>query len=174
MVNQDLFIKESPALYNTGKQIADAYRNELRAANAIGQGDLINFDYDVKMNDGSISLVYYLPSYWYFIENGRQPTVNGGSGEVFEKIKEWIQNKGIEPWVKYETKEGKKVMATLSDMTFAITKSIHNNGFFKPNHQGKHCLENSLRATETLQNEFSETAGRMLGKDFENFVVRLK
>lgn len=65
-------------------------------------------------------------------------------------------------------------MATLSDMTFAITKSIHNEGFFKPNHQGKHPLETALKDSETLQNEFIETAGKMLGKDFENFVLRLK
>lgn len=107
MVDNELFIQNAPRLYDTAKKIADAYRNALRAANAIGQGDLINFQYDVIQENGEIKLVFYLPEYWEAIELGRKPTVNGGTGEVWQKIYEWIQDKGIAPWVKYETKEGK-------------------------------------------------------------------
>lgn len=173
-ISQETFIQYSPDLYNTAKKLADAYRNELRACNAVASGDLVNFNYDVTMEDGNIKLVFHLPKYWSAIESGRKPTEKSGSGVLFHKIVEWIEDKGIAPWVKYTKKDGTKVLATKSDMAWSITKSIHAEGYFKPNHHGKQPLALALAQTEKEQQEFIDISKKMIGEDVEQFVLRLK
>lgn len=163
MIDNKLFVENSPQLYNVGKQIAEAYKAEITNAHAVGTGELQHFRWDVMHDKNSIKLVYYLPKQWYWIEYGRQQTQRKGDGSVYKAIHNWILDKGIQCKVRYD-KNGRKYIPTQKQLAFLITRKIHQDGYFSPNHQGKHLLQKSLDNTTALKDKFADIATQMVGK----------
>lgn len=163
MIDNNLFKEYSPQLYNVGKQIAEAYKAEITNANAVGTGELQHFRWDVMHDKNSLQLVYYLPKQWYWIEYGRNKTQRKGDGSVYKAIYNWILDKGIQSKVRYD-KNGRKYIPTQKQLAFLITRKIHQDGYFSPNHQGKHLLQKSLDNTTALQDKFADIATQMVGK----------
>lgn len=172
MIDQKLFIEHSPTLYNIGKQLADAYKAELRTADAVASGSLVQFRWDVKLEKNGLKLVYYLPEHWRYIEYGRRPTKNRGDGSVYKSIYNWILDKGITPKARYNSK-GVKYIPTQKQLAFLITRKIHSEGYFSPNHQGKHPLEKAMQKTKTLQQQFVDTATKMFTDQVKDLIVML-
>lgn len=69
-----------------------------------------------EVDDDGVTI--YAAEYVYYLEYGRMPTRNGGDGTLYDRIYQWITDKGIAPDTEQEHKS----------MAFAITKTIHAKG----------------------------------------------
>lgn len=79
--------------------------------------DSIDFHIDIDENEVIISLLH--ANHFPFINEGRGKTKNHGTGVVREKIYDWLITKQI------STPQDKEFRG----LWYAITKSIHQNGF---------------------------------------------
>ena len=77
-------------------------------------------------SDGFVSGSVRALSYWYYTNYGRGPTVRGSSGKgvVREKVRQWIDDKGIVP---RDAANGRKV--TKDELAFLIARKIHREGY---------------------------------------------
>lgn len=121
-------------LYDYAKELADLYRQEIQNADAKASGQLYNFQYRIEYQNDVFKVLFSLPDYWYWLEYGRNPTQKSEGGKLYQAIRQWIDQKGLVP------KDGK----SRDSLAWAITKTIHREGYFKPNHHGKHLLQNAL------------------------------
>lgn len=144
-------------VYDLADRLAKDYKSELVNANAVATGTLANFTYDVDLRDAGLTVVFNLPEYWYYIEEGRQPTRNPGDGTVLQRIRQWIDDKGIVP---VQGADGK--VPTLDDLAYMITRRIHRVGYFEldgQTSQGKHLLRNTLdrnqKVIDAIEDEFA-------------------
>ena len=134
--------------YDLADRLAKDYKSELVNANAVATGTLADFSYDVDLRDAGLTVVFELPNYWYYIEEGRQPTQNPGDGTVLERIKQWIVDKGIQP---VPGADGK--VPTMDSLAYLITRKIHRYGYFSldgEQSQGKHLLRHTLDSNQEV------------------------
>lgn len=120
-------------LYDLVNKLANLYRNELININAVASGKLVNFTRDIDWDGTKFTVSFNLPDYWYYLEHGRGPTHKSEGGKLIEAIRQWIRLKGITP------RDG-----DAESLAWAVTKSIHQQGYFKPNHHGKQPLTKAL------------------------------
>lgn len=120
-------------LYDYADELAKLYKLEIQNSNSKATGTLFNFTHEIKWDGETLKVVFKLPHYWYYIEEGRNPTKKSEGGVLIEAIRKWIKDKGIVP------RNG-----DFEGLAWAITNSIHRQGYFKPNHHGKHLLKNAL------------------------------
>lgn len=87
-------------LNRLGQSLVDRLRDDIRnkrvtkygAVNASGRlADSVNY----KINGNKLEL--WAEDYIYYLEKGRRPTRNSGTGEVRKNIRKWIDDKGINP-----------------------------------------------------------------------------
>lgn len=121
-------------IYNCADELGSLYRDELQNIDAKASGTLQSFKVGVEWDGSTLYVKFLLPDYWYYIEEGRGPTVNDEGGVLYPKILQWVQDKGIVP------KKGSSV----ADLASAITKAIHREGYFRPGGYGKHPLQHAL------------------------------
>ena len=148
-MDMNAFIEHSPQLYDIGREIAQAYRNELRDKGAVASGDLKNFKWDVEMTHYGIDLLFYLPDYWRYIEYGRGATSPNpvlGQRRLKDILLDWIDNKGIShPNISKES------------LAFLIARKIHTTGY-----KARHPLQNAINVTRPLQERFTELVSDIL------------
>ena len=140
-------------LYDGAAEIVRMYKAELEAQRVNASGELSNsadFDYDFDEND--IALYFIANSYNYYVEHGRKPT-GGGGGQKWENslqdIENWVQNKISRGW--WIPKQNRQIPRTpqeIRGVAWVIRRSIHNSGFYKPNHHGLHILEKVMMDAE--------------------------
>lgn len=167
MIDQELFIKYSPELYDLGRTIANAYKIEIVRNGNVASGDLRDFKWDIENTENGLILTFYLPEYWKFIEFGRRPTVNGGNGVVYRQILNWIRMKGIQSKVKYD-KQGKLYQPTTEQLACLITRKIHREGY-----KAKHPLETAMNNQQANIRQFADTAARILGSEIQKEVLKI-
>ena len=137
-------------LLDTCSLIAQNYRNELTNQNHVASGQLSRFDYKVEYTNDMFTLLYILPLYWYYIEQGRKPTVNGQGGVLYPAILKWIGEKNIVP------RAGKNgIVPTREGLAHMITKSIHKKGY-PANHTLRTAMEKSRPLIEEMKREIAE------------------
>lgn len=175
MINQEIWIENSPELYNIAEKLANLYRLEIEKAGAVATGSLKNFNYDVKLDQDTLKLVFTLPDYYYYIESGRGPTKRGENGVLVKAIYEWIQDKGITP-KPITRKNGRKYQPTQKQLAYAIAKTIHREGYFRPGHHGKKPLELAMNygKQQGLKDQFLQTVGQMLGREVHDELLTLQ
>ena len=151
------------ALYDDVDALANLYRDELININAVASGDLVGFTADVQY-DGQVFRVYFqLPKYWGAIEYGRRPTVNSQNGVLYTAIRRWLDVKSINP-----TKGDRDGLA------YAITKKIHQFGFFGYNVEGKHPLENAMNLArqqgliDKITKDVTDQYGKIIRADLKD------
>ena len=157
------YIIDLTPIYDDADKLAKDYKKEIVNANAVAKGKLANFSYDLVMRDDGLTLFFDLPDYWYYIENGRQPTKNPGDGSVLQRIREWIDDKGITP---VPGADGK--VPTLDSLAYAITKKIHKFGYFDldgQHSQGKHLLRNTLENNAKVIDDMAQHLADALGQE---------
>lgn len=155
-MTREAFEEHSPKLYDTARKIANEYKNQIKEDNAIASGELYNFKWDITyvVNDG-LKLVFDLPEQWRFVEYGRSPTKNSGTGQVRHSIAEWVRLKGLTPNdVRRQSTES---------MIYAITRKIHTKGF-----PARNTLEKSLNQSAASLQQFEDIAVEMLNSEIEN------
>lgn len=105
-----------------------AYKDNLEKGDWKASGKLINsVKCYVTHNGNAYTVQMSLLDYWKYTEYGRGKTYNNGNGAVRRGILEWLKAKGIEPNDRSSLPREKK----LERMSFAISKSIHENGWKK-------------------------------------------
>ena len=121
-------------LTNTTQAVAEsleifreAMKEQLSAKNINASGKLDDSIEDVMVtSDGFVSGSVRALSYWYYTNYGRGPTVRGSSGKgvVRERIRQWIDDKGIVP---RDAANGRKT--TKDELAFLIARKIHREGY---------------------------------------------
>ena len=105
----------------------EAMKKQLSSKNINASGKLDDSIEDVMItSDGFVSGSVRALSYWYYTNYGRGPTVRGSSGKgvVREKVRQWIDDKGIVP---RDAANGRKV--TKDELAFLIARKIHREGY---------------------------------------------
>jgi len=100
--------------------------------------------------DGFISGSVRALAYWYYTNFGRGPTTRGfgGKGVVREKVRQWIDDKGIVP---RDAANGRKV--TKDELAFLIARKIHRQGY-----EGKMYIEDVTAIVQPRIDEIIITA----------------
>lgn len=151
MINVDKV--DMTELYNCAAELVRMYRQELELQRVNASGELSrSLDYDVDFDENDITLYFIANSYYWYIEHGRRPT-GGGGGQKWtnslQDIENWIQNKISRGWwIPRNNKPIPRTPQEIKSVAWVIRRSIHNSGFYKPNHHGLHILEQVLQKAE--------------------------
>lgn len=129
------------SLFDTSKQIVDIIKSNYLKEGMLPQGKLANFTWTVAYNNNLYQLQLMLPPEWKWVELGRRPSAKMPPVNAIEN---WIRVRQLVP----RGKNGK--VPTTRQMAFAIAKKIQKEGFYSPNHQGKHVIEKSLHEADQL------------------------
>lgn len=121
-------------VYTLVKELSDIYRNLLIVNDAVATGKLKDFTTAVQVSETELKIIYNLPIYWQWLENGRPPTTRHAPPPLQPSILDWIREKGIKPRA---AKNGK--VPTDVQLSWAITKTIHKQGY-----KGRPMLKQSL------------------------------
>lgn len=116
-------IEITPDIENVVEQLANAYRNTLRQEGKVASGELVNFTTSIAQDDKWFSVVFNLPDYWKYVENGRR----AGKQPPLEAILNWITVKPIVP------KPIRNRVPSTKQLAFLIARKIGNEGI-KPTH----------------------------------------
>lgn len=123
------------SLYDVSKKIADLYRDKLREVNAVANGDLVNFSWEIEYNNNLFSLIFLLPDYWYYVEEGRGPSKGGEKWpDPIGDLKKFIQVKHLVP-----RPDSKGRVPTIDQQAYAIYMKITREGY-----EGRHPLEQAM------------------------------
>lgn len=145
-------VTDSTKLYQLIKDLLDAYRDNIERINAVAQGDLVNAatyaanKWQLEWKGERLELSLTLPKHWQFIERGRGPTMRSEGGKLYPAILEWIRVKKIIPrggW-KANIPHPKQE----AQLAHAITRKIHREGYFSPNHHGKWPLRDAIGSVD--------------------------
>lgn len=154
-----------------GTELVNLYRTELIKANRVASGNLINsLRYEIVENEDEVQVLLYYIDYGYYVDQGRQPTKNGGSGELMSKIEDWIRVKGIVP---RQNRDG--TLPTIKQLSFLISRKIHEHGYQSTPILGDIVnalyLKYQYRIQEALEDDMSELVltkvEYLLGRLFE-------
>lgn len=142
-------------LYDGAQQIVELYRQELDRQKVNASGLLSRTaDFDVDFNDNEITVYLITQSYAFYIEKGRRPTGSGGGqhwtnpvGDIEQWLRQKIANGSFIP---RSNKPIPRTPQELRSVSYAIVRKIHKEGFYSPNHQGKHILQNVLEQADAM------------------------
>lgn len=129
-------------VYDICEQIADMYRNMLRSEEAVAEGDLVNFTWDIDWGNEKFSLLFNLPEYWKWVEDGRPPTTgqNPPWPTAIQDIKRWIEVKHLVP---RPLSNGE--VPDIEQQAHMIVNKIHKKGY-----KGRKPLEQALDKVNQL------------------------
>jgi len=101
-------------------------------------------------SEGFVSGTVRANSYWFYRNFGRGPTQNTGSGQLRPKIRQWIDDKGINP----------KGNISKDELAFLITRKIHREGY-----EGKAFVSDT---TDVVQPEIDKLIADAAFKDLNS------
>lgn len=111
-------IEVTPDIQNVVEQLANAYRETLRREGKVASGALVNFTTSITQDDKWFSIVFNLPDYWKYVENGRR----AGKQPPLEAILNWITVKPIVP------RPTRGRVPSTKQLAFAIARKIGKEG----------------------------------------------
>lgn len=142
-----------------GEIIAEEYKNRLDNEGITASGKLSE---SVKMvfnqNGALFEVSLQLEQYWKAIEEGRQPTQNGGNGELRRAILDWIK---VKPVLPRPMENGK--LPTDEQLAYLISRKIHREGY-----SGRYPLK---RTMDELRDEIYKDIKEAVSKDLEKEVM---
>lgn len=147
-------VTDSTKLYQLIRDLLDAYKANITTAGAIAHGDLVNAaSYEqnqwlLRWKGETLALVLKLPEYWRWLEQGRPPTQQSEGGVLYPAILDWVKVKHIVPRPDPKTHK----VPSVTQLAYMITRKIHREGYFSPNHQGKHLLQNAIDQVDLIEN----------------------
>jgi hypothetical protein len=140
-------------VYDLTKQLADLYKSLLVANNAVATGKLKDFTTAVQVSETELKIIYNLPFYWQWLEDGRPPTTRHNPPPLQPSILDWIREKGITPKA---GKNGK--IPTQTQLSWAITRKIHKDGY-----RGRPMLKESLQSGKPIINQITNIVADAVG-----------
>lgn len=109
------------------EQLANLYRSNL--VESIATGELLDFTFRINLQGNYFEVIFLLPEYWQYVENGRR----AGKQPPIEAIEDWIRVKPIIPYA-----INGKVPDT-RQLAFLIARKIGREGI-----EGKKPLTNAM------------------------------
>lgn len=142
-------------------QIADIYRKKMDAADYNKQGELYNFKWTTEWKDNLFEIVFDLPQYFPYAENGRRP----GKFPPPDAILKWVQFKRLVP---RPGRDGK--VPSTNQLVYLISRKIATKGT-----EGKHLFEKTLDDPnlDNLANKLVELITAELEKEIEKYIETL-
>jgi len=129
----------------------DEMVNQLATKNINASGKLSASAEDVIIDsEGFVSGTVRANSYWFYRNFGRGPTQNTGSGQLRPKIRQWIDDKGINP----------KGNISKDELAYLITRKIHREGY-----EGKAFVSDT---TDIVQPEIDKLIADAAFKDLNS------
>lgn len=145
MIESDIVLKEE--FESLKRDIITLYRSKgmLASGNFERQARV-----EIKSTEATTTAILHGSSYAEQLQDGRGKTTGGkGTGPtVFDKIKEWIEVKGIKPIEK---------KMSISSLAFLITRKIHQEGWKREKHGGVELIS-SVITEERIQKIISRLA----------------
>lgn len=126
-------IQITPDIQNVVEQLANAYRNTLRSEGKVATGNLVNFTTSIAQDDKWFSVIFNLPDYWKYVENGRR----AGKQPPLEAILNWIIVKPIVP------RAINRRVPTTKQLAFLIARKIGREGI-----PPTHALNNTINSPQ--------------------------
>lgn len=152
-------------LYNLADICIEYYHQEINAIQAIGYNKgLMNSTatWVQGSNENEIKMVFNLPDYYIFVEEGRQPSKKSENPDyVYEQILKWVRAKGIMG----KARNGKRA-PTQEEVARAIYNKIHRVGYYGYNQSGKHPLKTTLQRMQSAN--MTQRAAEIVGKTLNN------
>ena len=141
------------SFYDGAAELVQMYKDELERQRVSASGELSrSVDFDVDYDENDITLYFNMAVWWYYVEKGRRPTGSGG-GQTWtnsvQEIERWMRNKMSRGW--FVPRRNNKIPRTdkeIKSVAYAIVRKIHREGFYSPNHQGLHILQQVLDRAE--------------------------
>lgn len=141
------------SFYDGAAELVQMYKDELERQRVSASGELSrSVDFDVDYDENDITLYFNMAVWWYYVEKGRRPTGSGG-GQTWtnsvQEIEQWMRNKMSRGW--FVPRRNNKIPRTdkeIKSVAYAIVRKIHREGFYSPNHQGLHILQQVLDRAE--------------------------
>lgn len=179
---------DETALDELAMQLAVQYQNNLAEAKVNASGELSRaaINYIFQWKGDTLQLIFRLPEQWYYVEHGRNATT-GITGKTWENavedILQWIRVKQIAPRSEMRSarvpKTRKPIPQAVKErrMAQAIVHKIHREGFYSPNHQGKHLLEHAIEEVEIkdrLRGILVDALGKEIKVELADMVQTLK
>ncbi len=135
-------------LYDLADECIAMYHQEINSIGAVGYNrGLLNSTatWVQGSSENEIKMIFQLPDYYIFVEDGRNPSVKREDPEkVYQSILKWVRAKGIVG----RSKNGKKP-ATQEQIAWAIYNKVHRHGYYGYNQQGKHPLYTTKQRMES-------------------------
>lgn len=156
----------STVLENFAAYFQNKLQQNMMKNGSNASGNLVNsFKTEVKIGEDYYEVGIELADYWYYVNNGRGPTHNGGNGSLRKKIEEWIKVKKIIPHVgviKTGKQVGKQYLPTIKQLAFLIARKIHREGY-----EGTHFFDDAKADSIAY---FQESIDLAIKEDVETWV----
>ena len=118
-------------LQNYGALFAQTYRDNNAAAGYDPSSELNNISFNVASSGGTFQLIFHLPDYWRYAENGRGPGKMPPKGSLMK----WLEWKRILP-SPVQLPSGKTYIPSMESLEFVIRRKIGRVGT-----EGSHTWE---------------------------------
>ena len=150
-------------LNNYGTLFAQTYRDNNSAAGYDPASELNNITYNVESSDGTFSLVFHLPDYWKYAEQGRGPGKMPPKGSLLQ----WMEWKHILPTltqIQTGPRAGKTYLPSMEGLEYVIRRKIGRDGA-----QGSHTWE---LTEQELKDRLLRDVKSALQKDIEEYIMQ--
>ena len=141
-------------------KIRDAYRQANIQEGYNPSHELQNVTYNVEANGGVFELVFHMPDYFKYAEEGRGPGKMPPPGTLIE----WMNFKGILP-EPVKLSNGKTVLPTMESLEYVIRRKIGESGT-----KGSHTWQT---VTDSLESQLKDAVKTALEADFDAYVKSL-
>lgn len=141
------------------EEVINVYRQKLQSNNKNASHELErSLDYRIDDSGDEINVILLSADHIEFVEEGRLPTRNGGTGEVQRKIEEWIiqKNLPIRP-----NKNG--TIPSIKSLSFLISRKIHTEGY-----KGSGLLKETI---EEVYPRYEERINEAIDMDISEYVL---
>ncbi len=162
------------ALYDLADECIAMYHQEINAIQAIGHNKgLMNSTATWVQGDSEneIKMQFILPDYYYYVEEGRLPSVRREDPEkVYQSILNWVRAKGITG----QPRNGGKA-PTQEQLAWAIYRKIHKLGYYGTDHHGKHPLKTTLQRMDSanMKQRAADIIAKTLNKEIHADIMDL-
>lgn len=146
-------------LNNYGTLFAQTYRDNNSAAGYDPASELNNITYNVESSNGTFSLVFHLPDYWRYAENGRGPGKMPPPGSLMK----WIEWKRILP-SPVQLPSGNTYIPSMESLEYLIRRKIGREGT-----QGQHTWK---MTEDELKDRLIRDVKEALVKDINEYIMQ--
>lgn len=142
------FTETLNTLNEYGDKIRNLYREKNIEAGYDPSAELQNISFNVESGNGNFAIVFHLPEYWRWAENGRPPGKMPPKGSLLK----WMEFNQILPHqMQYQTgpRAGKTYMPTMESLEFLIRRKIGGTLWpYGPSPDGRPAVPGKVGGTE--------------------------